>query len=247
MNTKILESIRGVMGVSGVIVWNSGDGQFHKLLPARFSSSETESICSSLAKFCRQNHPGKRVIAKFEKGWIWMINSDSLGLLILAKPDLITTTLNLVLKNALPNLEAELRSQSGVATKNRHFKKEHVPVLARTINMTLGYFQGQISRFEIAEMLRKEKERLLDRHPMLKHFTVDANGGIIVIKGAEKNMDSSVIQASAVLIQAFLKSAATKANTIGFDIEELTVDYQEPLSQIGFYSFFHSSQRQPTQ
>ncbi len=246
MNKKIIESIRGVMGVSGVIVWDCDNGQFHKLLPARISTAETESICASLAKFRQENQPGKRVIARFQKGWVWLINSDSFALLIMAKPDLITTTLNLVLKSAVPNLEAELRSQTSVTPRNRHFKKEHVPLLARTINLTLGYFQGQVSRFEIADMLRKEKDRLLEDHPMLKHFTVDANGGVIVIRGAEKNMDSSIVQAAAELIQAFLKSIETKASMIGFDIEELTVDYQEPLSQIGFYSYFRSAQRQTT-
>ncbi len=245
MNKKIIESIRGVMGVSGVIIWDVNTGQYHKLLPARISAAETATICSSLTKFSQQTQPGKRVIARFQKGWIWLVNADNFALLIMAKPDLITTTLNLVLKSAIPNLEAELKSAPAVVPKNKHFKKEHVALLARTINLTLGYFQGQISRFEIAELLRREKDALIERYPMLKHLTVDANGGVILIKGAEKNIDYTFVQASADLIQAFLYHAQQKASTIGFDIEELTVDYREALSQIGFYGYFRSTQRQP--
>ncbi len=242
---KIMETIRGVMGVSGVLLWEKHANMFHKLLPARLSANEGDAMCARLVQFCQHYTRGKEVKAKFNKGWLWLHNGDSFALLILAKPDLNTTTLNLVLKSSLSVLESTLRKPAGVTNhRNANFTPEHVGAIARAINLALGHFQGQISRFEIAEVLRMAKNQLLDNFPVLKHFSVDANGGIIVIRGAEKTMDSSAVVAAAQLIAVFIQLVSAKANIVGFDIEKITLGIQQPLNEIGFYSHFASA-RQP--
>jgi hypothetical protein len=241
---KVIEAIRGVMGVSGVVLWEKDANVFHKLLPARFSAAEADAICARLVQFCQHYSHGRDVKAKFNKGWLWLHNSHSFALLILAKSDLNTTTLNLVLKSSLSTLEANLRKPSAATvTQNANFTPEHVAAISRAINLALGHFQGQISRFDIAEVLRLAKNQLLDQYQVLKHFTVDANGGIIVIKGAEKAMDASAVPASAHLIAVFVQLVSTRANIVGFDIEQITVGLQKPLNEIGFYSYFASARR----
>ena len=243
---KVIEAIRGVMGVSGVVLWEKEANLFHKLLPARFSAAEADAICTRLVKFCDDYTRGKEVKARFTKGWMWLHNGNSFALLILAKPDLNTTTLNLVLKSSLSTLESNIRKPSAVTTHNPHFTPDHVSVLSRAINLALGHFQGQISRFDIADVLRIARSQLLDHYPVLKHFTVDANGGIIVIKGAEKSMDASVIAAAAQLTAVFIELIRAKANITGFDIEKITLGIRQPLEEIGFYNYFASARRTVT-
>jgi hypothetical protein len=241
---KVIEAIRGVMGVSGVVLWEKEANIFHKLLPARFSAGEADAICARLIQFCESNLQGREVKAKFNKGWLWLHNGHAFALLILAKPDLNTTTLNLVLKSSLSTLESNLKRPAGaVTTHNVNFTPEHVAILSRAINLALGHFQGQISRFDIAEVLRLAKTQLIDHYPVLKHFTVDANGGIIVIKGAERSIDDSVIAAAAQLIALFIELVKSKASVTGFDIEKITLGLQQPLNQIGFYNYFMSARR----
>lgn len=240
---KIIEAIRGVMGVSGVVLWEKDANLFHKLLPARFSAAEVDAICTRLVKFCDDYTRGKDVKARFTKGWMWLHNGNSFALLILAKPDLNTTTLNLVLKSSLSTLESNLRKPGGVTIHNPNFTPDHVGVLSRAINLALGHFQGQISRFDIADVLRLARTQLIDHYPVLKHFTVDANGGIIVIKGAEKSMDASVVAAAAQLTAVFIELIKTKANVTGFDIEKITLGIRQPLGEIGFYNYFASARR----
>ncbi|MGB5105968.1 MAG: hypothetical protein WBP29_09760 [Candidatus Zixiibacteriota bacterium] len=243
---KVIEAIRGVMGVSGVVLWEKDANLFHKLLPARFSAAETDAVCTRLVKFCDDYTRGKDVKARFTKGWMWLHNGSSFALLILAKPDLNTTTLNLVLKSSLSTLESNLRKPGGVTIHNPNFTPDHVLVLSRAINLALGHFQGQISRFDIADVLRIARAQLIDHYPVLKHFTVDANGGIIVIKGAEKSMDASVVAAAAQLTAVFIELIKSKAIITGFDIEKITLGIRQPLDEIGFYNYFASARRSVT-
>ncbi len=242
---KVIEAIRGVMGVSGVVLWEKDANVFHKLLPARFSVSESDAICARLVQFCQHYSHGKDVKAKFKKGWLWLHNGHAFALLILAKPDLNTTTLNLVVKSSLSTLEANLRRPTANTTSHQNVSltPEHVAAISRAINLALGHFQGQISRFDIAEVLRMAKNQLLDQYQVLKHFTVDANGGIIMIKGAEKSMDVSAVPAAAQLIATFIQLVSARANVLGFDIEQITLGLQKPLNEIGFYGYFASARR----
>lgn len=100
-----------------------------------------------------------------------------------------------------------------------------------------------MSRFEIAEVLRVVKDRLIGKFPVLKHFTVDANGGVIIIRGAQRNVDASAVPATAALIRGFLVEIKGKTNIVGFDIEELTVDLQPTLTEVGFYQWFSEARR----
>lgn len=238
---KIIETIRGVMGVSGVVLWEKDTNVFHKLLPARLGATESDTICSHLARFCQYYSHGNGVKARFGKGWLWLHSSKHFALLILAKTDLNTTTLNLVVKSSLSTLESNMMHSTGaIRVPQSSFSPDHVAALARAINLALGHFQSQVSRFEIADVLRLAKNQLIDQYPVLKQFTVDANGGIIVIKGAEKTMDGTASMAAAQLISVFIDLIRARANVAGFDIEKVTMGLQQQLNEVGFYNYFAS-------
>jgi len=242
---KVIEAIRGVMGVSGVVLWERDNSAFHKLLPARLTTADTENICAQLVKFSQLAGKVREVKTRFKSGWLWIHCSPKFALAVIAKPDLNTTTLNLVLKSSLSTLEAQVRAPAPQPTVLQYveFTPDHVVAISRAINLALGHFQGQVSRFEIAEVLRQAKTQLLEEYPVLKHFTVDANGGIIVIKGAEKHMDADAVPAAAQLVANFVRLIGARTSTIGFDIEKLTLGLHQMLAEIGFYNYFASARR----
>lgn len=240
---KVLEAIRGVIGVSGVMIWEKGSNTFHKLLPARFEGEAAGKLAERLSRYCTDNDQDLKVIARFRKGWVFMFDQGQFSLLVLGKSDLNTTTLNLVLKSALNTLESTCRQPASNNNSGIKFLPDHVVALARAINLSLGFFQGQLSRFEIADVLRLAKSQLLTDYPALKHFTVDANGGVIVIKKAERYMDISSVEAAAKLITTFVGLARAKTNTAGFDIAKLTDDLNSTLSEVGFYHWFKVSRQ----
>jgi hypothetical protein len=238
---KILETIRGVVGVSGVILWEKRAKKFHDLLPARFEQDMIEKLCGYLVSFAEIRNKECRVISRFQSGWLMLHNHADFALMVLSKKDLNTTTLNLVAKSAIASLETQLGSASRTAGALASFQPEHGPALARAVNLSLAFFQTHISRFEIAELLRQAKTELLPEHPSLKHFSIDANGGVILIKGAEKNLDQTAVGSVAKMIVAVADRAAARCHTGGFNIEKLTAPLQPTLAELGFYQFFRES------
>ncbi len=235
---KIIEGIRGVAGVMGVILWEKSEGNFERVLPARIDTAACEHLCEVLSAFCHDNKRVKEAIVKLTKGWLILYDNPHYALLILARNDLNRATLRLVLRSALASLEHHFGPAQTERRFSARFSAKHVSLLIRTINLSLSFFQGKLPKFEIAGMLRQVKEDLLDEHPVLKNLTVDANGGIIPIRGAEKSINSSFVAASAQLIIAFLEVADTRASTAGFDIEKLTDGISSDLAALGFYTYF---------
>lgn len=235
---RIMEGIRGVVGVSGVIIWEKESNTYHRLLPARFDDAIIQKLCEQLARFCRIREKSFQSIARFQKGWLLVHNHDAFALMVIAKNDLNTTTLNLVIRTSVTALQSTLETRSASSSAAVGFEPEHAPVLARAINLSLGYLQQHISRFEIAELLRQAKSELLAEYPSLKHFSVDANGGVILIRNAEKHLDMSAVAAAARLIAALVDRAGNRINTDDFDIVVLTAPLRETLLELGFYRAF---------
>jgi hypothetical protein len=235
---NIIEGIRGVAGVMGVILWEKNEGNFERVLPARIDDAASEHLCELLSAFCHDNKRVKEAIIRLTEGWLILYDSPQFALLIMARNDLNRATLKVVLRSALTSIKHTLGSQQTARRFSSRFSAKHVSLLIRTINLSLSFFQGNLPKFEIAGMLRQVKEDLLDDHPVLKNLTVDANGAIIPIRGAEKSINSSFVAASAQLIIAFLEVADTHASTAGFDIEKLTEGISKDLEALGFYAYF---------
>lgn len=233
-----LEAIRGVAGVWGVILWSKADASFEKILPARLADEESEQLCRLVSDYSRRNVGVKEAIVKLAEGWAIIYDRPSFTLLMLARSDLNRATLKLVLKSALASLQSTLGNNSLQAVSAGKFSTDHMLLLIRTINLCLSFFQSKLPKFEIASMLRQAKDELLPDHPVLKNLTVDANGGIIPIRGAEKRVDFTLVAASARLIGAFLNLVSTQTSMVGFDIEKLTLEQATTLNELGFYNFF---------
>jgi hypothetical protein len=238
---KILETIRGVVGVSGVILWEKQTDNFHKLLPARFGEGMVDQLYRQLARFCEIREQNCGAIVRFQKGWLFLHNYGTFALLVIGKSDLNTTTLNLVAKSSISALESALGSQVTAPSPHVKFLPEHASALVRAINLSLGFQQAHISRFEIAELLRQAKSDLIAELPALKHFSVDANGGVILIKSAEKLMDITAVEAAARLVATIADRTRGRTGNADFNIEKVTAPLRGTLTELGFYRVFKES------
>ena len=238
---KILETIRGVVGVSGVILWEKRTNNFHKLLPARFGQEMVDQLYRQLARFCEVRDQNCGAIVRFQKGWLFLHNHSTFALLVIGKSDLNTTTLNLVAKASISALESAFGSQVTAPSPLVNFLPEHASALARAINLSLGFLQTHISRFEIAELLRQAKSDLIAELPSLKHFSIDANGGVILIKSAEKLMDITAVEAAARLVATVADRTRNRTGSADFNVEKVTAPLRDTLNELGFYRIFKES------
>jgi hypothetical protein len=238
---KIIETIRGVVGVSGVILWEKRTNNFHKLLPARFGQEMVDQLYRQLARFCEVRDQNCGAIVRFQKGWLFLHNHSTFALLVIGKSDLNTTTLNLVAKSSISALENALGSQTATPSSNVKFLPEHASALARAINLSLGFLQAHVSRFEIAELLRQAKSDLIAELPSLKHFSIDANGGVILIKSAEKLMDITAVEAAARLVATIADRTRNRTGSANFNVEKVTAPLRDTLNELGFYRIFKES------
>jgi hypothetical protein len=190
------------------------------------------------AAYCDNNATNSRAIIRFSRGWLVIYNTDDFAVLVLGREDLNKVTLNLVFKSAIKSLTAALQEAEQQAATGQRLSPDQAHALLRAINLSLAFFNGKMSRHEMAELLRKAKAALITRFPSLKHFTIDANGGVILIKGAEKNMDSEAVLAAAGLASRFIELAAVRMNVAGFDLEKQTAEVSPILAKLGFYAAF---------
>jgi len=235
---KVLEGIRGVVGVSGVILWNKQRNSFEKILPAKITDSTALQLCTLFSTYCSANELSDRAIVRFKKGWVVFFNQPRFAIMVLGKSDLAKATLKLVLRSTASLLEVSLKHDMLLAGAGDKMTPEHGAALARAVNLSLSFFQGKLSRADLAEMLRQSKGQLVGDFPVLKVFGVDNNGGLILLKGAEKNIDATTPRACARLLSAFLDLARERVNAAGFDLEKQTAELQPLLSELRFYLSF---------
>jgi hypothetical protein len=238
---RILEAIRGVVGVSGVILWEKQTNNFHKLLPARFEEDVVNQLYRQLARFCEIGGKSHSAVVRSQQGWLFLHNRDAFALLVIGKSDLNTTTLNLVAKSSISSLESTLGSHATTSPASIEFLPKHAATLVRAVNLSMGYLQTHVSRFEITELLRQAKSDLIAELPSLKHFSVDANGGIIPIKNADKLMDITAVEAAARLVATVIDRTGNQAAIASFNIEKLTAPLHDTLNELGFYRIFRGS------
>jgi len=234
---RALEGIRGVVGVSGVIIWDKIGGECHHLMPARVDETQAELMCRQLLLFCEKPNAAEHLAVKYEKGWLLLFNDPGVAVMVMARDDLNRATLNLVVKSVLRTVSAEMarNKAAGLASS---WREEHIDLLVRAINLSLAWFQKRIPKFTIAQLLHQSKEDLLTEYPVLKYVTVDANGGVMVKHDARDKFDSTFLPAAVQLLKAFLELALAKGSHSGFDLEKQTEELKQPLIQLGFYQLY---------
>ena len=238
---QLVEGIRGVAGVWGVILWDRRADRYHQVLPARIKPQAVERLCGLFSTFCRENHDANECVIKLADGWLSAFFHPTYAIMVLARNDLNRATLRLVIKSALTSLQHTLGHEPQTPVAEGLFTPEHAAAVARSINLVLSFYRGKLPKFEISTWLRQAKADLLDEYPVLKNVSVDLNGGVTLIRGAEANIDSSIVPAAAGMIKVFLELTSREGQHSGLDIRKQTEELQPLLSDLGFYDHFKQS------
>jgi hypothetical protein len=230
---NLLQQIRGVVGVSGALVYDRRKEESSVILPASFDDSFAESIKQKFLDIMEFVSDSAMFRIKLARGWAIIKISRHYGFLVLAKPDLNVSTLNLVLKSIAVALDQA--SNANEKKRKVYFNKDSVFTLLRALNLVGDYFSDKLSRFQIADLLRQCKTTLVEYYPDLKHFAVDHNGTVSLIKGSEVQLDKTITDAIAKWIGLFKVKVGEKTVVAGFNMKDVTKVIRPDLESMNFY------------
>jgi len=236
---NLLNQIRGVVGVTGAMIMDRYTRKSSIIFPASFDDTLAQGLKQKFLYFMASAGSESLIKIKFAKGWAFIKMTPNFGFLVLARPDLNIPTLNLVLKSVAIAMEQSRNAEK--ESGELIFDKDSVFSLLRAINLVGEHFSENISRFQIAELYRKSKAMLIDQYPDLKHFSVDHNGEVFLIKGSELQLDPGIIDAVAEWMVNFKELIRRYTVIAGFDLKNVTKEVRSELENLSFYRRFQKS------
>ena len=193
---RILHQIKGVVGVTGLMIYDSDAHHVHFLLPSRFEEEQSEEFQRLFKTLVSTMETQIDARLRFRSGWCVIMSMERFSVLVLGREDLNFDTLELVTRTSL-NTVVRSTGHSNGATAGRDFSPRSVYTLIEAVNMISKVFAQELGTFAIADILRKVKKNLMTDFPLLKHFVVDNNGAVTLIRGSEKHLTPGVVDAIA--------------------------------------------------
>jgi len=236
---KVLEELKAVQGVSGVLILDLQRLVTYQLLPAHFEKSLLHNLAMNLLTLCRKIDEPIRIDLKFDKGVAFIARLNHSAILIYGRPSLNPSLLKLVLKSSVRTIERRLereREQAKQRFEDNPQIQVYVKPLVEALNQITSVYRKYIGTYPLTQNLREAKERLSGEFPVLTNFFVDNNGSLSVIKGRE-----SLIREDATLSFSRWVSLLTElCQKISPEIRELkirdlTKDSVDQLEKMGFY------------
>jgi len=238
---NLLNQIRGVVGVAGVMIFDRRSGKSKSLMPASFTEEFAETLNGKFQDLLQVAGLNSTMRIKMGNGWAIIKVINHYAFLVLAKSDLNVSTLNLVLKSIAVSLD----QHKGIPGEDPSaaFTPDSAGALLKAINLIGEHFSETISRFRLSELLRKAKAELMEQYQALKLFSVDHNGRVFLIKGSEERLNQSCTDAVAAWM-AHLKDYIREDTVIvGFNLRTITSEIQSELDTISFYHAFKKVQQ----
>ncbi len=241
---RILNDIKSVSGVIGVMILGKRSLNSYHLLPAIFTADSTRDIGTRLLKLSERMPPHSRLNLKFTNGVGLVYNLEKSVVLIFGRSNLDFSLLGLVLKSALQSIEREIeRDASGLdqveTLSSFVFDKDSLNLLIEAINLVAESYVKNKGTFWVTKNLRKAKEDLIKHFPQISGFYVDNNGKVSILKTQKDMLDKKTPVALAKWIDLFIRKASS---TSGCDrminIKNLTARISKPLEGIGFYDLY---------
>jgi hypothetical protein len=239
---KILEEIKAVQGVSGVLILDLKTSVTYQLLPAYFEKEGLHSLVRILLIFCQQMGKPIRMDLKFDNGMALFTRLNTVAVLVYGRPSLNLSLLKLVLKSSIATIEKRImrrREKIREAPEDKTSISEaqiYVKPLVEMINQIASVYQRYTGTYLLTQNLRQAREKLLKEFPFLINFTIDNNGKVLTIKGKEDLAKEDVTSAFARWV-SLLKELCQKFSPEirRLEVADLTKDLAEKLEEIGFY------------
>lgn len=236
---KILEEIRSVQGVTGVLVWNKKTLSSSQLLPASFALGMIKSTCHKMANLSGDFGASAKVELFYANGVAVFLDQPSALILILGRTNLDFELLDLVLNSCLTRLEKTLSFRQLQGADFPVLEQEKMDCLLEGMNLISGYISDKIGAYRTTQNLRQAKDKLIAPHPFMANLFVDNNAKISIIKGKRGLWSGEVILVFAKWAAYTEKLCFKKEKVI--DLKKITSSIQQDLEEMGFYFAFHNT------
>ena len=243
MINDILQQLKSVPGVSGVLVLDKNKNNTYQLLPASFSQTAIKNLGLRLLELTGEWMESEKIEMKFDNGLAWLINTEKIAVLILARPEISIPDLNLFLKNSLLTIEKKLyKGTADFFTReyiaSSSFRKQlDYQILVRAVNQVASSYQGILGSFLVTKNLRRAKEKSLPNYPFLNNFFVDGYGTVSLLPGVFESSEHQIIQGVAAWIWEFkVLCDSSNQELKETSLRELTSPLKMELENCGFYN-----------
>ena len=242
---QILQQVKSVNGVSGILVLDKNNSTTYQLLPASFSVDAIKQLALRLKEMASTWPQLEQAEIKFESGYGKLINTLSSAVYVLTKPDIYFPDLNLVLKSALPRIEKKISKANPFQDLEPEqiyaVNKVNVDLLAAAINLVAGKYRDLMGAYQVTQNLRKAKDKILDMYPYLSNFYVDNQARISFLK-SKQEIDQARIQEAFANWLYYFKGYCDNSvpAMLDTDIKELTAELKGELAKQGFYQWYEA-------
>lgn len=234
---KLLEEIRAVLGVTGVLVWDKKRLVSFPLLPSSFAEGIVRSICSKMVKLAGELKSNSQIKLVYENGTALVLNRPNAAVLVLGRANLNFPLLDLVLSSSLSRLDRFLLPGAERVVPPP-LEQKKVDFLVGGMNLLSRFVCDKIGPYRTTQNLRKVKDRLATSYPFMANLFVDNNASISIIKGKQGIWSGEVVLAFAKWAAGLEKLSFKKQGEI--DLKKITSPLEENLEGLGFYFLFQN-------
>ncbi len=242
---QLLQQVKSVNGVSGILVLDKNNSTTYQLLPASFSVEVIKKLAVRLKEVTRTWPDLQQLEVKFESGYGRLINTVSSVIYVLAKSDIYFPDLSLVLKSVLPQIEKKISKNNPFQEVEQEqvyaLNRVNLDLLLAAINLIANKYRDLMGAYQVTQNLRKAKDKLLDIFPYLTNFYVDNQARVSFLKSKQEIDQTKIQEAFANWIYAFKAYCDTSVPALqDADIKELTAELKSELAKQGFYHWYET-------
>lgn len=244
---KVLEELKAVQGVSGVLILDLERRVTYQLLPAHFEKDNLRSLASALLELSQKYNEPVRIDLKFDNGMAFFTRFNQRAVLIYGRPGLNLPLLKLVVRSSIRTIERKLEmkvkktKEKPEEGKSTPFAKTYVQTLVEALNQLAEAYKKFTGDYLLTQNLRLAREKLLKEFPYLSNFYVDNNGMISQAKDTQELVrKDAVFSFSRWAFMLTELSCEISPRIAELNIRDLTKEMAEKLEEMEFYQFYEN-------
>jgi len=238
---RIMSNIKMVQGVSGVMVIDKARALTYQMMPASMSPDSVKELAIELLHLGRTIEKNLSLDLFFESGLARLYNRPEQVVLILGRPDMNFNALSVVCREAIPAISRKLsKGQLGISSPGaKDHKESDLELLISALNIISAKCVEKIGAYMVTRNLRRAKDELAGKYPIITAIMVDNNGIVSLIKGIQPGVGKDSLKAFAHWANLFLSYCANSTNKLKpEDILDLTFEIKDRLDLAGFYQIY---------
>lgn len=244
---KVLEGLKAVQGVSGVLILDLRTLVTYQLLPAHFEKDSFRNLAMNLVEICQRAKKTIRIDLRFDNGVAFFTRVNKIVILVYGRPSLNLPLLKLVIRSSIRTIERKLdtkeRKSEEKSEQGRSASPDqtYIQTLIKILNQLTEAYSKFTGSYQLTQNLRLAKEKLLLEFPFLTNFYVDYDGIISLVK-VEMNLEKEKVVLSFSRWASLLTelSQEISPDIADLNIRELTREKKDELEEMGFYQLYEN-------